>query len=114
MFRCAHQNRLFDADHGRVFQKRLLKLRGILLHAHTIARRVGNNLVVHICNVHHVADAVTRLAQKSLQQVYGNKTSEVSDVAVAVDRRPASIHTDFAIANRNKFLHPRGHGVVEA
>src|SRR5258708_29978900 len=46
MFGGPHQMWLLDADHGRIFEKRLLIFRSVLLHADTIARRVADNLVV--------------------------------------------------------------------
>ena len=111
VFRGTHQRWLLNANHGRIFEKRLLVLRGILLHADSLARRIANNLVVHIGNVHDVAHFVSALPQESPQNIDGNEGTEVANVSVVVDRRPAGVHADFVVAKRAEFLNLRGHSV---
>ena len=53
---------------------------------------VADDLVVHVGNVHHVAHGHAAQAQKAPQNVDLQKSAEVADVAVVVDRRPAGVH----------------------
>ena len=109
-----HQRWLLDADHGCIFEKCFLVLCRVLLNAHSIARGVADNLVVHVRDVHDVMHFVAALPQEPLQHVDGDESSEVADMAVVVDGWAAGIHADFVVAKRTEFLDLRGHGVVKA
>ncbi len=111
MFRCAHQSRLLNADHGGVFQERLLIFRSVLLHADAIARRVADNFVVDVGDVHDVAHRVSALPEEPAQKVDRDEGAEVANVSVVVDGRAAGVHADFAVAQRAEFLDLRRHGI---
>ena len=98
MFGGAHQRGLLDADHGGIFEKCLLILRGVLLHADAVAGGVADDLVVDVGDVHDVAHGVSTLPEKSAQQVDGDEGAEVADVSVVVDGGAAGVHADFAVA----------------
>jgi hypothetical protein len=93
----SYQHWLLDANHGGVFEKSFFVFRGVLLNAHSIARRVANDLVVKVRYVHHIAHGVAGLAQESLEHVNRNEGSEVADVPVIVDCRTTGIHMHFMV-----------------
>ena len=107
----AHQRGLLNADHRGIFEKCLLILRSVLLHAHAVTRRVADDLVVDVGDVHDVAHGVSALPKKSAQQVDGDEGAEIADVAVVVNGGAAGVHANFALANRAEFLHLRRHGI---
>ena len=110
----ADQFGLLDIKHGCIFEEGLLVLGGVLLDVHAIPRRVADDFVIHVGNVHGEADRVPALLQKALQQIDGDECPEVADVAVVVDRGPTGIHANFVRLDRAKLLHPGRHGVKEA
>ena len=55
---------------------------------------VADDLVIHIGNVHHVLELVSALPQEAAQQVHHDKSAEVADVPVVVDRGTAGVHAD--------------------
>src|ERR1700730_1377706 len=110
---CFHQSRLLDPDQGCVFEKRLLVFGCVLLNAYSLARGIANDLVIHVGDVHDVTNPESTLPQKTAQDVDRDEGAEVADVSVVVDGRPAGVHADFVTAEREQFLNPRGHGVVE-
>ena len=110
----AHQHRLLNIQHGRVFEERLFVFRRVLPDADTSARGVADDLVVHVRDVHDVAHLVAALLQEALKNIDRDKCSEVADVAVVVHGGPAGVHANLVGLDRAKLLHPRGHGVIEA
>ncbi len=114
MFGRANQSRLFDTEHGRIFEESLLVLRRVLLHRDAIAGGVANDLVVYVGNVHDMLDLVTALPQKSAKKIDGDKGAEVADVSVVVDGRSASVHADLGVAERAELLDLRRHRIKKA
>ena len=96
---------LLDVQCRGIFEERLLIFRRVLLHAHAGARRIANDLVIDVGDVHYVAYLVSALAQKSAQKVDRNECPKVANVAVIVDRRPARIHANLVIFERPELFH---------
>jgi len=69
IFRGPYQLRRLDVDHRRIFDECDLILRCELLYANSVARRVADDLVVHVGDIHDVADAVPALAKKTIEQI---------------------------------------------
>ncbi len=113
MFGRAHQNRLLDAQRGRIFEKGLGKFRGVLLHVDAVARGVANDFVVDVGDVHDVADVVSALAQKAIEKIDGDECAEIADVAVVVDGRSAGIHADAVAVERMEIFDLPGKSVIE-
>ena len=113
MFRSPHQLRALDIQRRRVFQKRLLIFRRVLLHRHAIPGRVADDLVIDIRNIHHVADVIPTLPQEPIEQVHRNERAKISDVSVVVNRRPTGIHPDLVALQRLKFSDFCGECVVK-
>ena len=105
--------RPLDIQRRRVFQKSLFILRRVRLHRDAIARRVADDLVIDVGNIHHVADVISALPQKAIEQIDRNKRAEISDVSVVVNRRPAGIHSDLVPCHRPKFFDFSGECVVK-
>ena len=76
-------------------------------------RRIANDLVVHIRDVHHVMQGEALLAQEPPQDINMEEGTEVADVPVVVDRRPAAIHPQLRRAHRRQRLNGAAQGVVE-
>ena len=111
VFGSVHENRLFDSDHSGIFEKCLLVFRRVLLHADAISRRVANDLVVYVGNIHDVPDRITALPQEPAQQIDGDECAEVANMPVIVDGRAAGIHAHFRVAEGAKLFHLRRHRV---
>ena len=62
-------------------------------------RRILDDAVVHVGQVHHLQDAVAARVQKSPQNVLKHEGSEISDVREVIYRRPAGVHAHFALMN---------------
>ena len=84
-----------------------------LLHGNTIAGGVPDDLVVHIRNIHHVANLVAALREESLQQVDRDERSEITNVAVVVDGGATGVHANFISLEWVKLFHLGGHGVKQ-
>ncbi len=99
---------------GSVFEKRFLIFRGVLLHRNSGLRGVADDLVVHVGDVHYVADFVSALAKIAAQKIHGDEGAEVADVAVVVDRGPAGVHADLARHERPEFFNFAGKCIEQA
>src|SRR5208282_44930 len=99
---------------GRIFQKGLGELRGVLLHGDAVARGVANDLVVDVGDIHDVADVVSTLAQKAIEKIDGDECTEIADVAVVINGRPAGIHADAVAVDRMEVFDLPGESVIEA
>src|SRR5262249_55946564 len=87
---------------------------GVFLHGLFFARRVADDLVIHVGNIHGVLEFEADLQQKPAQDVDGHKGAEVADMPVIVDRGAAVIHTHRVVPSRREFFHLAGQRVVEA
>ena len=76
--------------------------------------RVSDRLVVHVGQVHHLADFVATVSQVPAQSVLKDKSAEVADMRIVIDRRPAGVDSHLVAFQGTKLVHPRGQRVVEA
>ena len=92
----------------QVLEKRLLIFLRVLADSHARRRRVANDLVVHVGDVHDVAHLGAQQPQRPPQHIHLQKRPEIPDVPVVVDRRPARIHPQsLAVRGRQRFHLPR-------
>ena len=92
----------------------LLILARVLLHCPLVARRIADDLVIHVSDVHDVLELEAALAQEAPQDIHGDKGAEVADVAVVVDRGAAGVHANVIVRGRSEFFHLAGKRVVKA
>ena len=85
-----------------------------MLHSDAVARGVANDFVVHVGDVHDVADVVSALAQKAIEKIDGDKCAEIADVAVVIDGRSAGVHADAVAVEWMEFFDLPGKSVIEA
>ncbi len=102
---------MLDVERVGVLQKCLAIFSRVFLHGKPIARRVANDLVVHVGDVHHVLHLVAALFEEAAQGVDHDEGAEVADVAVVVDRRPAGVHADQVVVQGMKLLDLRGQSI---
>ena len=71
-----------------------------LRHGHAALVRLGNQLVIHVGDVHYQRNLIAGIGQIALDGVEDHRADHVADVAGFVDRRPAKIDADFARPDR--------------
>ena len=96
--------RLFNMQCRRILEECFLILRCVLLHIDSRLGRVADNFVVHVSDVHDVMEFMSALAKVAAQNINRNEGTEIANVAVVVNRRPASVHADFVVHQRPEFL----------
>ena len=82
-------------------------------HGNAALVRLGNQLVVHVGDVHHQSDFITRVEEISLDGVENHRSDHVADVAGFVDGRSADVDAHLAGLQGMEFLLPVAGGVVE-
>ena len=103
MIRRANQMlRRFQAQRGHIFFKRLNVFRRVIKNADALFRRILNNPVVHVGQIHHMVHVKAARAQKSTQNILKHERPVISDVRVVVYGRPACVHPDFARMQRRE------------
>ena len=75
---------------------------------------VADDFVVHVRDVHDVAKRHPCELQKAAQNVYLEKSPEVADMPVVVNRGPARVHAEFFPIHRGKFVNLSRKGVEQA
>ncbi len=98
----------------QILKKSLLETLRVLADGNPCRRRVANNLVVHVGDVHHVADADSGQLQEAPQHVHLQERAEVADVAVVVDRGPAGVHAEGCAVGGRERVHLSREGIKEA
>ena len=95
--------RPLDPQRIQILEKRLLKFRRVRADRNSRRRGVADDLVVHVGNVHHVANLDPRQLEKAPQHVHLEKRAEVADVAVVIDRGATSVHAQrLAVGGRER------------
>ena len=105
--------RMLDVQGIRIFQESFLVLGGVLLDTDAVARRVADDFVIHVGDVHHVLQLVAALQQEAPQRVHHDEGAEVADVSVVVNRWPAGVHADQVVFQRAELLDFCGQSVKE-
>jgi len=98
----------------QIVKKGLLELRRVFPDRHTRRRRIADDLVIHVRNVHHMADAHPLQVQEPPQHIHLQKGAEVPDMPVVVDRRPTGIHAQFDPIHGSQFVQLSAEGIKEA
>ena len=89
----------------QVLKERLDVLGRVLADGNARRRGVADDLVVHVGDVHDVADLHARELQEAAQHVDLQKGAEVADVAVVVNRRPAGVHPQRLAVGGDELVH---------
>ena len=111
----AHQEfRRLEAQQFAVDLEGFDILRGEVAQLEASFPRIADRLVIHVGQVHHLADFVAAVSQVAAQDVLKDKRAEVADVRVVINRRPASVDPHLVAFQGMKLVHPRGQRVVEA
>ena len=106
---------VFEPERPRVLAKERDELVGIGAKVHTGVLGAGNRPVVHVGEVHHLADGVAEeISKRSPQHVDADERPEVADVSAGVHRQPARVHPDRVSRTGRKGLLGPGECVVEA
>jgi hypothetical protein len=75
---------------------------------------IANDFVVHVGDIHDVADVVSTLAEKAVKKIDSDKCTKITDVSVIVDGRPAGIHPDAISVDGMEVFNLAGKSVIEA
>ncbi len=113
VFGGAHQNGLSNVEIGRVFEEGFFVFGGVVLYAEAFLGGFADDFVVHVGNVHDVADLIAALQQKAMQDVHGDNGAKVADVHVVINRGTAGIHADFVGLSGSERLELSGERIVE-
>ena len=84
----------FDAERFAVVKKSLRKFLRVVANAHARSRRIGDDAVVHVGQVHDVLHLVAAQLQEPPKNVLKDEGAIVADVRVVVHRRSAGVHAD--------------------
>ncbi len=69
--------------------------------------------VAYIGDIAHIAHLVAKVGEISVNDIECDGRTGMSEMAVAINCRPADIHAHHVIMKRMEFLFPAGHGVVD-
>ncbi len=79
----------------------------------SVARRVANDLVVNVGDVHYVSELMTTLAEETAKKIDYQEGAEVANMSVIVDGGPARVHSNKIVGSGRKLLNFAGQRVVE-
>src|SRR6266702_8073024 len=105
--------RRLDAQRLAIVEECSYELLGVIPQTHARGSGIGDNAVIHIREVHYVVQLESTQLQEAPQNILEHESAVIADVRVAVDRRPAGVHTPFARLLRNKGFDLSGQSVVE-
>jgi len=78
-----------------IFEKGIDILFRVLLKRNSFCASAFYRLIIHICDIHHVCDFVAHKNQESFEQVFKSIGSEIADMGMIIDSRPAGVEFDF-------------------
>src|ERR1035441_8680983 len=102
-----------DAQGADILKERIDILGRILADRDPGRRRVADDLVVHVRDVHDVLDFHATEPEKPPQHIDLQKGAEIADVAVVVNRRTAGVHAQGLPVQRNKRVYMSGECIKE-
>ncbi len=105
---------LFEVEIGGVLEESGLVLAGVVGDALATLFRALDDAVVHVGDVHDVAQFEPLLAQGAAQDVDGDEGAEIADVGEVVDGGSAGVHADERVFGGLEVLHFPGERVEEA
>ena len=99
-----------------ILEERRLIFGGVIAQRGVCFRDARDDLVLHVGDVHDVADGVTLEFQAAPDQVGEDESAEIPDVGKVMHGRPAAIEADpfGARLERDEFLHRAGQGIKES
>jgi len=103
-----------QAQGGAVFEKRLRVDGGVFLKRLLFGRRVADDLIVHVGDVHDVVELVTARTQPPAQNVDEGEGAEVADVGVTVNGGAARVQANRVAVRGMEVLDALGECVIEA
>ena len=95
---------VFDAQSFEIFEKSPLERFGEIVERNFRFSCAANRFVVDIGNVHHPMDFEAARFEMPLQQIFENVRAKISDVGMAINRWPASVHRDVGRIARGELL----------
>ena len=81
-----------DLQRIEVLEKRFLEWRGKFTQRKIRRATAADRFVIDIGQIHHAIDRVTARFEMPLEQIFEDVGAKISDVRVAVNRRPAGVH----------------------
>ncbi len=105
--------RRLDAQRLAIVEECSYEPLGVIPQTHARGSGIGDNAVIHIREVHYVVQLESTQLQEAPQNILEDEGAVITDVRIAVDRRPAGVHADFARLLRNKGFNLSGQCVVE-
>src|SRR5207249_5965887 len=103
-----------DSQGVEVFEERLDVRLGEFVNRDLFVGCLLDDPVLDVGQIHHLGYLIFVLDEDTAQQILEEETSEVPNVGVVVDRRPAGIHPHLAGSQRRECLSLAGHRVVQA
>jgi hypothetical protein len=96
-----------------VLQKSFRIFCGVIPEAHPLLMRIVNSPVIYVCDVHDMKDPVIPIAQIPSEKVLKCKGSEVADMRIIVNRRPAGIKSNYTFFQGMEFFVFVTEGIVQ-
>ena len=106
--------RRLDAQCLAIRKKRRHILLGILPNPHSRRRRIGDDPVIHVGQVHRMSELQSALFQVAPQNILKHERAKISDVRIVVYGRPARVHLHFARTQRHEFFYLPAQRVVQS
>jgi hypothetical protein len=103
----------FNPQRAQIVEEGRRELRGELRDRHPPRMRLGDDLVVHVGEVHDLRHRVATALEHAPQLVLEEERPEVADMGVIVDGRAAGIHPHPAFLQRLEGNRPSPQRVVE-
>ena len=93
-----HFLRRLDSQRLHVLEKSLFEFLRVLTHAEAELGCVLDDAIVHVGNIHHMAQFAPRGTKPAPQHVDRHKRAEIADMAVVVNGRSAAVHAYHMVA----------------
>ena len=103
----------FDVERGHVLEEGVFEALGVDADGLVGERGVADDLVIHIGDVHDVADVEAELAQGAAEEIDVEEGAEVADVAEVVDGGAAGVHAEGPAVGGGEGFDAAGEGVEE-
>ena len=111
--RCGHDFGSFQTQQLAIFEECVGVLLGVLADGHPSCRRGGDDLVLHVSDIHHMEQFPAALPQVPPQDVLKRKRAQVADVDEVVNRRTAGINADAVAVGGLECLDLSAEAVIE-
>jgi len=100
-----------NIENPYVFEERVREKTGVIRQRFALFLAAADGFVVYVREVHDMRNVVTPVLQPPLEEVFEDKSTEVTYVRVIVDSRSASVQAHFACRDRFERLFLPGQSV---